>query len=261
MLDDYTFNFLIDDEICQVQVIKEAEGRFSYNMRIDTETKTELNEKRHKHDRAERIKVIVLVSVSVLVFISCLIAEFVFDAFNPVSPINYVEDARFETASVDYSSTMQPEFSFFFRTIKYKSNSQLLRRFGSTWLTATGLPLSNQDSFFVSFIKFTPYNARIHYDRPSRKQMRRYQKRLRAFVPLSHLGPYRSDRYCDCVTHKLFKWRGFPAWADLYFQNTALEDNILHNKVTFQTLRNSPLYGHILQRCAAKYLRLDSGPP
>lgn len=254
LLQDYVFNFLIDDEICQVKIIKKPEGGFRYEMQIDTETETELNKKRHKHYRTERLKVIILVGTSILIFISCIIAGRVFDAFNPINPVSIVKDGRFEVAAVRYSQTLQPEFHYLFRRIEYEQRSQLTRRFGSSWLASTGLPIESQDSFFVSFIKFTPYHARIHYNRPSRAQMRRYQKRLRARIALSHLGPYHPEPYCDCVTYQIFKWRGFTAWADLYFKDTPIEANPLNNEVTFKAMQQSPFYQHILQRCAAKHL-------
>lgn len=257
VLDDYVFNFLIDDEICQVKIIKEQEGRFKYTMQIDTETATELNKKRNKHYRNERLKIIILVGTSILIFISCIIAGQVFDAFNPIDPINVVEDGRFEVAEMHYSQTSQPEFRYLFRRIEYDQRSQLNRRLGASWLASTGLPIEAQDSFFVSFVKFTPYYGRIHYDRPSRTQMRRYQKRLRPKIPLSHIGPYRPAAYCDCVTYKLFKWRGYSAWADLYFKDTPLHINPLNNEVTFNTMQQSPIYKHILQRCATKHLYTD----
>ena len=56
VLEERTFSFFVEEELCKLSILGSKEKGFTYNFNIDTEIDTEVNRKRNEKKRSERLR-------------------------------------------------------------------------------------------------------------------------------------------------------------------------------------------------------------
>ncbi|RMF21345.1 MAG: hypothetical protein D6765_15695, partial [Bacteroidetes bacterium] len=110
-----------------------------------------------------------------------------------------------------------------------------------------GFPLEENDEFLVEYPPENPRFSRIHFKRPSKRQLQRYRQRVAQRHAALHAGS--SPDEIHCLLEAARQAKGYEGWADIFFQEAPPALNPHHNRKTFQALLKDRQFRATFQNC------------
>jgi hypothetical protein len=246
--DSKTYSFFLDEELCKIEVVKTDEG-FEYQFGIDTDAETPLNQERKAIRKSDRKKSILAI-VGLLALAALLVggALMIHSHFLEQERIN---NGAFSTGIIHITplkSSYSLSYSFgtarrtFARQIEYYSTPNPK--------SPNGLPLFDNDQFYVQYARRDPTNNVILFDRPTEQQLEVYKERSMQVYLREH--PAQDSVYCSCLLDVAYELKGLEGYAHFYYQALPPSKNKKYNLKTYKELLISEEFMEQTKACNPK---------
>lgn len=234
--DSKVYSFFINDELCEIHLIRKGEQLF-YEFHINQDADTPLNRARKKLNRKHLFQTLLFFGtmglIMALVFWGLnstknkhsqknMEALLVSDGAKTVGVINIEKE----------KSTYHINCFYVADNINYSSKIEFR---DTTNLTSNnGMPLVSGDEFIVEYVRSNPSSSKIVFEKPTKKQLDLYKKRAIEKHAANH--PQMLDQRVACQVDIAYQIKGLSGLADIFFQNTPPEENSKNNRNTFLKL-------------------------
>jgi hypothetical protein len=232
--DSKSYKFFIDEELCEIRVIKQRNGKYSYDFRFDRKTDTAGNRFRKANERKwSRQSVFAIFSflVGIVIFVAIfwqLRAQFLERQLERYGVAGIAEVRVYQWGKTD---KYQTSYFFNYQDGYYKSKPILHT---SPPNTDEGFPLKNGDKFHIVFASNNLMNNRIDYTQPDTTTALKMIKRTAERHIQFNQGRMTSELVCE--TQAAFKLQGLSGLADIYYQSKSAKENHTHNTDSYLRL-------------------------
>jgi hypothetical protein len=250
-----TYSFFIEDELCEIQLVKEH-GVFSYAFEVNKTIDTPRNRVRRIDDR-RNIK-----------YMAFLIGGFFFLIFLIFwglkchsQPSRYQPAAETATVSTEQQNDLNGAISregksasvqLFIvqegghRKVYYGFlTSENIRITGiytvpdtGQILLPNGFPLTDRDIFDVRYLPARPETYTVDFANPAQTTIVGYYQRALAAERAAH--PEQSLATSECRVKAILQEKGWKALSDVIYQSQAPDGILLHNRDTYRNLVADP---------------------
>lgn len=260
-----TYSFMIDDELCEVLLFKEPDGRFTYDFKVNTTANTPGNQVRRIVARQNRRYMWVLVSGLVLLLAGVLVgvskwrhhvaaerlAERGFgNALTDSNVKRLQSEGQTAVATlmvVKMSLTRQIVYTFTTRDSQRVACQVIAPDTGDIRLP-TGFALADRDQFSLRYLPSNPQVSQVDFQQPQPGTLARYLVLASQSEQQAHPGETREQALC--VAKTLYEQRGLGALADAFHQTTEPTPDGKHDRESYQKLlRDSEVALALKQQC------------
>ena len=257
-----TYSFFVEDELCEVSIIKEKNG-YSYDFQVNKKIDTPRNRLRKSSERRNRWQ-IALFFGGVLLFVGLLFVGF-----------NWYGRSHRSTTSASQSLTSgltpdnerrlllegksaiaqlllveEPAGRKVYYGFSAASGKQISGLFtvpdSGPVLLPNGFPLADRDAFSVRYVPDDPRVHRIDFTLPTDQTLAGYLQQALEAEHRAH--PAQSEAHSRCVAQLTLAHKGWAQLADLIFQSTSPEENPGHNRETYLRLVREPAFAQTLEQ-------------
>lgn len=257
-----TYSFFIEDELCEVSVVKEKEG-FTYDFQVNKKADTPRNRLRKVEERRNR-KHLALFLGGLILLLTVIVIGFQ----------HYGRLQRQKlTGAVSLGSRLTPEYEARMANEGKKAVAQLIvveeglqRRIMYGFLTEknrqvsglfsapdtgliilpNGFPLEDSDAFEVQYLPAEPEIHRVDFFQPTDQTLAAYLQRALEAEQKAHPGV--SPGHSLCVAKLTLEKRGWKRLADVIFQSTPPEQNFDHNRDSYLRLIREAEFAQAVER-------------
>lgn len=245
-----TYSFFIEDELCEVSVVKEKEG-FSYDFQVNKKADTPRNRLRKDEERRNR-KHIALFLAGLVLLLTVVVIGFqhygrvqrqkLMGAASLSSRLKPEYEARIAnegkkavTQLIIVEEGLQRRIFYGFLTEKNKQVSGLFSAPDTGLIILpNGFPLENRDAFEVHYLPSEPEIHRVEFFQPTDQTLAAYLQRALEAEQKAH--PAATPGHSLCVAQVTLEKKGWERLADLIFQSTPPEQNLDHNRNSYLRL-------------------------
>lgn len=233
---DAEYSFFIEQELCRIVIKKTNTGNLSYEFEIVEDIDTPLNRFRKKRSRKYLIQSIFAILGVALLLVGLVASGYWMNQYYINKDLR--ENGIVKAVNVKVKPHIhESKFYNAYYVIKYR-NRQHAEHLGLgvdkniNPISPNGLPLENDDEFFLTFSSKNIRHSRIDFNAPTEKQVNRYRSRLLQRLATDSL----SARYNNCLLDVVYTKKGLSGWANLYYQNISRKENKTHNSDTYRKM-------------------------
>lgn len=259
-----TYSFFVEDELCEVQLYKEAQG-FSYGFKVNKQVDTPRNRLRRADERRNR-RIILTVVAGLVVAISGLL--FGLKWWDARQRTGYLVKSSLATritpetdrllnlegrtavarlVIVTESLKRKVFYSFTTQDSTPVSGHFLVPDTGQV-LLPNGFPLSDNDEFVATYRPTNPDLHRLNFNQPTGPTVGAYVRRAVEADLRAHPGAS-ADRSL-CFASIAVRLKGWQCLGDMIYQQTDPHDNPLHNRESYQRLlQDERISQQVQQEC------------
>jgi hypothetical protein len=250
VFDSKVYTFFIDDELCNIRLERRGDKMF-YFFEIDQKTDTPRNRARKIMEHRYLWQALTAFGIFTLV-----VAGFAWwmshssEAGLRSKTEELLARQGRETvgmvAITSYPTRAEVTYHFVAGNEGFTSSSTPASR--PIVLLESGMPLESGDEFVVIYAQEHPEINRIYFNRPTEKQLARYQRR--AAGKYAQLHPDEAPSIIACMVNAAFQLNGVGGLADFYFQDVPAGENPGHNEITYLRLtRDLPFQKMVEKEC------------
>ena len=242
-----SYSIFIEEELCEIGIERQKD-RFVYGFDINKEVDTPLNRVRKATDKKHLKQGVGFLAVlGVLVFIAVMVLGKLGNGSGKPSLAALLAASGKETnAKVFLSDPDKATYNFVANGKVYSEKTAY--ELGIDIILENGMPLEDGDEFLVKYSSQKPEYHKIHFNRPTAKQINIYE--TRATEKYQELHPNESLEYCDCLTDVAYDLDGINGFAKFYLQDQDYYENPRYNKDSFHRLvRSVPFQKEVEKRC------------
>ncbi|TNE53990.1 MAG: hypothetical protein EP344_14595 [Bacteroidetes bacterium] len=249
-----TYSFFIEDELCEVHVIKEPKG-FSYEFEVNKKVDTPRNRLRRKDDRRNLKYIAILVGAMVLVVSSLffglrwwnqqqienrLVGRSMVSGLSPENERLLAAEGRTAIARLVLvqEDVQRRVFYGFLTEDKEQVSGRFYVRDTGQVILPNGFPLSDSDAFTVRYLPGQPQIHKVDFEQPTANTLAGYLEQARLAEVRAH--PKASPGHSLCVAKLTLEQKGWHQLADLIFQSVPPDQNPEHNQNSYLRLIREP---------------------
>ncbi len=238
------FTFFLDEELCQIVVLKDDKGQFVYQFNLDLKTNTPLNQQRRKTNTKH--KNLSFLSFSLLFIFVALAMFFSFKIQDNKRWVALRDNGVLSVATVGITEIKAQKHIIFytFRDSSQYIQSPLRNSKGKVRYfkiknptLENGFPIRENDRFLVTYASNKRQISRLHFSEPTATTVERYKVLAKKRYLKNNSGV--SEEYCNCVLEIAYRLKGWKGLATLYHQKTPSKTNATFNYQTYQNLIHS----------------------
>ncbi|MEQ1747600.1 MAG: hypothetical protein ABMA02_19370 [Saprospiraceae bacterium] len=245
-----TYSFFVEDELCEVSVVREAQG-FSYDFQVNKRLDTPRNRLRKSDERRTR-KYLAIMIVGLVLFVSTVViglrwwgqrhkispaAESTLTSgLTPENAHRLATEGRTAVAQlIVVQEALRRRIFYGFTTTQNAQISGLLSVPDTGQIVLpNGFPLRDRDVFAVRYLPADPHVHQINFDNPAPETVAGYLELARVAEVAAH--PEHSPGHSLCVATLVLRHQGWHRLADLVFQQTPAKNNPRNNRETYLRL-------------------------
>ncbi len=254
VLDSKTYTFFIENDLIEVRLWRENDGKFSYEFFENKQADTPKNQERKIEMKQNSWKIALFFGLGLAVVIG---GFFGFRAWN--RKLRQAEFEKFQSERLDGKLTSEaqqkllangktaPARVYFLkdegrRRAMYAFQTADNQRFQGKIIVAdtgqimlpTGFELADRDEFEVIYLPENPETHIVRYDLPTALQRQLYFRAAVGTEQLAH--PEDGAARSTCIVFTVEKERGWQCLADFIFQKTPPEKNVKNNSDSYLRL-------------------------
>ncbi|MBV6442314.1 MAG: hypothetical protein DYG98_19025 [Haliscomenobacteraceae bacterium CHB4] len=257
-----TYSFFIEDELCEVHIYKEPDGRFGYEFVVNKTVDTPRNRIRRVDERRIRRQMVVFIAGFVAVIIAGVLGFQWLDRWNKTERLtksslfsNLSEEnvrrlsleGKTDTAHLfTVREAMQRKVFYGFTTA---GSLQISGAFTvpdtGQILLPNGFPLTDRDAFLVTYLPSDPQIHRLDFNQPTHSTIETYVRMASAAERRAH--PDISDKRSICHALSAAELKGWQSLADFIFQTKSVEENDRHNRDSYLRLVRDVDYARVVE--------------
>lgn len=249
-----TYSFFVEDELCEVSVVKET-GGFTYDFQVNKKIDTPRNRLRKADERRNRGYMALMVAGLVLVVAGTVTALRWWGRHQAagnqpdtsltavLSPENearlLVEGQTAEAQLVVVEENYQRQIYYgFILNDGYRVSGRFQVADTGQIILPNGFPLHDRDAFLVRYLPSAPAIHRIDFDAPTAETLAGYLERAFAAEQQGH--PQATEGHSRCVVRLIREKKGWRQLADLIFQQAPPGQNPKNNRDSYLRLIRDP---------------------
>lgn len=248
VLDDKTYTFFIDEQLCEISIEKQSNGQFLYGFEINKQADTPRNRLRKKIERKHFKQSLMFLAGIIAVVIA--VTYFMVRQRNIPSAQYSQVQLRDQGKEVEAKilKVSPSEVTYFYIVNGTSYSGEIKAEDGSIVVLENGMPLEEGDEFMVTYAPVNPNLNKIDYNRPTKKQIGLYRRRaIRQHIDLN---PQFDSLHVACLVDIAYDVKGIKGLADIYFQQASPSDNPRNNINTYHRLvRDIPFQKQVDDRC------------
>lgn len=254
------YSFFIQDELCEVHLVKEKNGQFGYEFKINKEIDTPLNQERKKLLRFERKQIAIGIGVMALFIVGLLYynryqkQKKEYESMSERSIIgvltpDQVTDLQLNgkgTTATFYVMEEQgiPVARYTFYTLDSQMVSGKVTSIdGGQLYLPTGFAIGDRHVFKAQYVPNAPSVHRINFYEPNAETLAKYIEQAKQVQKLSH--PEHSERYNYCLVDAVKEQRHWTALTHIMHQN----DDKKSKKAYLRLVNDVDVARVVQQRC------------
>ncbi len=258
-----TYSFFIEDELCELSLQKEPDGRFSYaflvNKTVDTPRNRDRKADQHRNNRQVGLFIGGFVLVLALLFAGLtwfgrqqrekeMTRTSLFSKLSAENAQQLGAEGRTTTAQlyVVFEGRQRKVFYGFTTTDSAQISGKFAVADTGTILLPNGFPLQDRHTFELRYLPGDPQVHRLDFYQPTRSTMTAYLQLATAAEMRSH--PDQSPQHCQCLAMLAAEHQGWAKLADLIFQDQTPVQNERHNQNTYLRLIRDPEFARLVQQ-------------
>lgn len=261
------FTFFVDDELCQVSIVRQPDGQFIYDFKVHEHSSSKTGKKMFRRDRLEKIglfSAIILVLAGMSFFVYQLRQnihkqnDLSLGGMTALATIVRIERKMYQPDLTPFQPKTKTVIYYRFGANGHSQMSDFtidLPARNDTSYTPAGLPLLKDDEFEVLFEAKVPENHLLRLEKPSEKQLQYYWLLARRECMKNKeitLPDKLKVAYCDCLIHNLFNKQEISALASIYNQHTDPQYSPKYNRNTYNALMQDREQRILMQDCLEK---------
>lgn len=249
--DTKRYSFFIEDELCEIDIVKENNDRFTYDFHVNKTVDTPRNRIRRADERVIRRHLTIFVGGLILVLTLAFLGirwygqkqreksiasgSMVTD-FSEKTMQRLAREGK-TTDAILYlmEESLQRKVFYGFKTA---DSTAVSGKFQAPpegiVLLPNGFPLRDGDSFHAVYLPATPQVHRLDFFQPTRKTVEAYLDRAIEAEQKNH--PEATPARCACLAQLTLDQKGWFGLADILLQQQSPEENPRHNRDTYQRL-------------------------
>ncbi len=263
------YSFFIEDEFCEIHVVKERDGSFGYAFKVNKEIDTPRNRERKVVNRIERKHIAMAVGVLVLFVVAALLFNryqknrriMAFVQENSLAGNLTPDDIRqIRAEGVGSVATFyivkkdsQQQMYYTFPTADSTQITGSINTGNQAFMLPNGFNLADQDQFAVRYLPGAPKTHRIDFLEPKDITVRKYY--LAAVATEQQMHPEQSADYCKCLVQTVYEHK---TWQQLAVINNQTDgkgqnkrDKYLHDQY-LRLVRDPDIQRLVNERCRDK---------
>ena len=258
-----TYSFFIEDELCELSLQKEPDGRFSYAFLVNKTVDTPRNRDR-KADQNRNNRQVGLFVGGFLIVLAFLFAGLTWygrqqrqKEMTRTSLFSKLSEENARRLGMEGRTTTAELYVVFEgrqRKVIYGFTTADSTRISGKFAVAdtgvillhNGFPLRDRDAFELRYLPVDPEVHRLDFYHPTRPTMTAYLELATATEARSH--PDQSPEHCQCLAMLAAERQGWDKLADLIFQNKTPRQNERHNRNTYLRLVRDPEFARLVQQ-------------
>ena len=257
-----TYSFFVEDELCEVQVVKEKEG-FSYGFEVNKKVDTPRNRLRRADERRNRFYIALVVSGLILTITAAFLGLRWWGqrqmqerlAGTSLSGDLSAENQLLLNAAGQASVAqlfvleegLQRSVFYGFATAE---NDQISGRFRAPdtglIILPNGFPLNDRDAFAVRYLPADPQVHQVDFFQPTAATLAGYLEAARRAEAGAH--PEATPGHSLCLAERTLEQKGWERLADLIFQATPPFQNPKNNRDTYLRLVREPGFAQLVAK-------------
>ena len=259
-----TYSFFVEDELCEVSVVKEKQG-YSYDFQVNKKVDTPRNQLRRADERRTRKYMALLIAALVLVTASAVIglrwwgkkqkqdylsATSLTSQLTPENERRLAAEGRTDVAQmvIVQESMRRRVFYGFVAAGNNRVSGHFSVRDTGLIILPNGFPLRDRDAFSVRYLPDDPRIHTVNFEAPTPETIAGYLEQARLAQLVAH--PEATLGYNLCVAHLTLREKGWPHLAHLIFQSASAEQNPRNNRESYLRLVREPGFAKkIEQEC------------
>lgn len=264
--EDRTYSFFIEDELCEVDLRKEPNGRFSYDFRVNKTVDTPRNRIRRADERQIQ-RQLYYFGAGVLLFLAVVFfglrwygkrqREKEIAATSMVTDFSQATLQRLSTEGKDAVAELFLVREGLQRKVFYGftigDSTMVSGKFAvadtGVVLLPNGFPLQDHDAFRAVYLPSQPHTHRIDYFLPTPTTIESYARRAAEAELAAHPDSTSPPR-CACLVESTLALKGWVALADILLQQQTERQNPRHNQNSYLRLVRDPEFAkRVLERC------------
>ena len=242
-----SYSIFIEEELCEIGIERQKD-RFVYGFDINKEVDTPLNRVRKATDKKHLKQGVGFLAVlGVLVFIAVMfLGNFGDGPGKPNLAALLAASGKETNAKVFLSDPDKATYNFVANGKVYSEKTAY--EIGIDIILENGMPLEDGDEFLVKYSSQKPEFHKIHFNRPTAKQISIYKNR--ATEKYKDLHPDEKMEYCNCLTDIAYELDGINGYAKFYLQDKSHDEDRRYNENSFHRLvRSVPFQKEAEKRC------------
>ena len=249
--DTKMYSFFVEDELCEIYLVKEPDGRFGYEFKVNKTVDTPRNRIRRVDERRIRRQMALFLTAFVAVMVAAFLGFRWFDHWQQSKRIS--QNSLFSNLSSEYvrrlslegktgtarlfvvSEAMERKVFYGFTTA---DSAQISGTFKvpdtGQILLPNGFPLTDRDEFLVTYLPTDPRVHRLDFYQPTRSTIETYVRIASDAEHRAH--PDISTKRSVCHALSAAELKGWMSLADFIFQTKTVEENDRHNRDSYLRL-------------------------
>lgn len=257
-----TYSFFVEDELCEVSVVREKEG-FSYDFQVNKKIDTPRNRLRRADERRNRKYMAILIGGLVLVVSIIFLGlrwwgqkqmEERLSGISLSSSPTPENQQRLDTGGQTGVAQMVIVQDAQHRRVFYGFATQDKRQVSGHFyvqdtgqiILPNGFPLADRDAFAVRYLPDDPLVHQVDFSQPTANTLARYLELARQAEIQAH--PDATPGHSLCVAKLTLEQRGWQRLADLIFQTATLAENLHNNRDSYHRLVRDPAFAQLLAK-------------
>ena len=256
------YSFFIEDELCEVSVVKEKDGSFGYDFQVNKTVDTPRNRIRRVDERRIRRQMalfitgfVAIVALGSLGFIwlshrqeaGRLASNSLFSHLSVANAHRLSTEGKSGTAQLFIvEEAAQRKVFYGFTTsdsAQISGNFQVPEK--GPILLPNGFPLTDHDAFSVTYLPSDPQVHRVDFYQPTRATIEQYVRMAGEAERNAHPGI--SEKRSLCLALSAAELKGWQSLADFIFQTKTSEENERHNRDSYLRLIRDADYAKVVQ--------------
>lgn len=260
--DTKTYSFFIEDEFCEIHIVKEKDGRFGYEFIVNKTVDTPRNRIRRVDERRIRKQMALFIGGFLVIIVAAFMGFKWFDRwqnnrrltqnslFSNLSEENVRRlslEGKTDTARLFevYEAAQRKVFYGFTTT----DNTQISGNFKvpdtGQILLPNGFPLTDRDAFLVTYLPSDPQVHRLDFYQPTRSTIETYVRMAGVAERRAH--PDVSEKHSICLALSAAELKGWQSLADFVFQTKTSQENARHNHDSYLRLMRDAEYARVVK--------------
>ncbi|MEI6411543.1 MAG: hypothetical protein WCR52_19295 [Bacteroidota bacterium] len=256
-----TYSFFVEDELCEVRLIKEKTG-FSYEFAVNKTVDTPLNQARRANERKNRKYMAVTIGALIVLLAGILLAVKFFgkaataDRLSESSMFSEPTEAterrlRTEGKSAETKLLIvrEAQHRIVFYGFQTPEGLQVSGKFsvpdtGAIFLP-NGFPLNDRDAFELRYLPADPQVHRVNFAQPSQETIASYFKLA---VEADHRAhPDQTMNASACLAQLAVREKGWQSLGELISQGLTPEQNPKFNRDSYGRLVRDDAFAHLIR--------------
>ena len=256
------YSFFIEDELCEISLYKEPDGRFGYEFLVNKTVDTPRNRIRRVDERRIRRQMAVFITGFMAVIIAGVLGFLWLDRWSKTDRItkssifSSLSEENVRRLSVEGKTVAAQLFAIreamqrkviygFITADSLRINGAFEVPDTGQILLPNGFPLTDRDEFLVTYLPSDPQVHRLDFSQPTRSTIATYIRMAGDAERRAHPGV--SDKRSICLALSAAELKGWQSLADFIFQTKSVEENDRHNHDSYLRLVRDVDYARVVE--------------